>query len=131
MTRKLGTIIFFFIFSRRCCHPLQEFHLHYRNFCLPLPIKSFLLIQHLDKFKFLNFYHTSVCIRYGKTLISDSMIHYFFKGHLLFSPGETTSFMALFSISTVLFCIRLEFFSDVGWFVKPSPSLPRANFYAW
>ena len=79
--RKWGTITFFSVFSRRCCQPPQESHVHDRNICLQLPIMDFLAVQHLDKFRFLNFDHTTVCVKYGKTLIS---YHYFFKAHLLF-----------------------------------------------
>ena len=50
---------------------------------LQLPIGGFLPVQHLDKFRFLNFDYTSVCVKYGKTLSYPMNLH-FFKGHLLF-----------------------------------------------
>ena len=111
-------MIIFSIFSRRCCQSPQESHANDRNICSQLAIRGFLPIQHLDKFIFLNFDLTSVFAKYGKTLISDPVIYFFFKGRLLFCTKREHLNHGLLFHSNRFFCIGLKFFSDVSWFVK-------------
>ena len=81
---KWETINLFSVFSRKCWQPSHEPHVHDREICFQLLIRGFLSIQLLDKFRYFNFDHNCICVRYEKTLIGDRMIHYFFKRHLLF-----------------------------------------------